>query len=310
MKNELDLNLLHIFVAVYQSGQVSEVAKHLHISQPSVSAGLQKLRHFFGDPLFVKTQHGMEPTMLASKLVPPINIALTCLEDSLHVAGAFDPRSTRRTITLGLSDIGEPLVVPRLLKALSIEAPNARVETVSPSLKQLERGLETGDIDLVIGYRPDLTRSNYYQQKLFTAGSTCLVGERHPARDAVLTEKVYTELQHVIVRADNRAHEELERYLVKKKLRRHIRAQTPHFMTVPLIISESNLIVTMPDFLAAYFVRLHPTLRTIRPAFKLPTHDVKQYWHRRFHHDPINKWVRRMISQLFEPGAPVQIHES
>lgn len=51
----LDLNLLLLLDGLLASGNLSATARRLGISQPSASAGLAKLRHFFRDDLFVRT---------------------------------------------------------------------------------------------------------------------------------------------------------------------------------------------------------------------------------------------------------------
>ena len=63
-----DLNLLRIFEAINRDGSVSKAADHLGLSQPAVSNALNRLRRQFDDPLFVRTQRGMEPTPKAEQL--------------------------------------------------------------------------------------------------------------------------------------------------------------------------------------------------------------------------------------------------
>jgi DNA-binding transcriptional LysR family regulator len=45
----LDLNLLSILKAVLESGTLTSAAAQLNLSQPTVSAGLAKLRTLIGD---------------------------------------------------------------------------------------------------------------------------------------------------------------------------------------------------------------------------------------------------------------------
>ena len=62
MKPKIDLNLLPIAVALHERRSVSRAAETLNMSQPAVSTALGKLRRALGDPLFVRTSRGMEPT--------------------------------------------------------------------------------------------------------------------------------------------------------------------------------------------------------------------------------------------------------
>ena len=65
---DLDLNLLKLLQAVVETQNTHQAADKLGISQTSVSRGLAKLRETFGDQLFTRKAHGVEPSELAEKL--------------------------------------------------------------------------------------------------------------------------------------------------------------------------------------------------------------------------------------------------
>ena len=60
--------------------------------------------------------------------------------------------------------------------------------------------------------------------------------------------------------------------------------------------------MTIPQAVAVNCARITPGIRMITPAFEMPVLDVKQHWHRRFHKDPRNKWLRSVLLQIFEQG--------
>ena len=74
---DVEIKLLTIFEEVYKTRSVSQ-AGEIGSSQPSISIGLSKLRHYFNDPLFVRTSRGMEPTPHAEELIKPIRKRLPC----------------------------------------------------------------------------------------------------------------------------------------------------------------------------------------------------------------------------------------
>ncbi|WP_275235234.1 LysR family transcriptional regulator, partial [Pantoea ananatis] len=57
-----DLNLLMTLNVLLQENSVSRTAQRLNLSQPSVSARLERLREWFNDPLLIPVSHGMRPT--------------------------------------------------------------------------------------------------------------------------------------------------------------------------------------------------------------------------------------------------------
>ncbi len=295
----LDLNLLPIVVALYEHRNVSRAACALGMSQPAVSAALAKLRRAFDDPLYVKTARGMEPTPRAEALIAPTLDALNKLNRDVFADVSFKPESTRDTFTLALSDVGEMVFLPKILERITTLAPHASIRSVTPSQSELELGLERGDIDLAIGYFPDLKLRNIFQQRLVTHTYVCLLRADHPIRGTQLTLKQFLALDHAVVRSDSRGQEVFENFLTKNRIQRRVVLRTPHFTSVPMIVARSNLLVTVPHPLGRYFASLAANVKIVKPGIGIPRIDLKQYWHRRYHQDPKNRWLRGLVAELF-----------
>lgn len=88
---ELDLNLLKLLKVVVETRNTSTAADKLGISQTSVSRGVAKLRETFGDQLFIRKAHGVEPSELAEKLAEAAADMLTPFNNVLMEYQAFDP---------------------------------------------------------------------------------------------------------------------------------------------------------------------------------------------------------------------------
>lgn len=72
----VDLNLLKAFDALLTERAVTRAGQRIGLSQPAMSAALVRLREVFRDPLFIRTQTGMEPTLRATQLALPVQDAL------------------------------------------------------------------------------------------------------------------------------------------------------------------------------------------------------------------------------------------
>ena len=72
---QLDLNLLLVFDALMQEGNLTRAALRLHLSQSTVSNALARLRQQLGEELFQRTARGMTPTARALALYPPVRQA-------------------------------------------------------------------------------------------------------------------------------------------------------------------------------------------------------------------------------------------
>ncbi len=300
MLRQLDLNLLYVLVVLEEKRSVSAAALALQKSQPAVSGALARLRLFFNDPLFVRSGNSMQPTPRASALIEAARQVLERVGTDIVSTRAFEPGSNRQTISIALSDVGEVVFLPALLRDLRRLAPNALVRSVSLPAADVAAGLESGSIDLAIGYFPDLKKSNFFQQALFTDTFASLLRLDHPVSARKLTLKQYLQLEHAVVHAESRTEEVMERYLARRKIRRKVVLSTPHFASAPIIVAQSDLIVTIPEPLARYFAQVSANVRTVGLPFDAPRIQLKQFWHRKFHHDERNAWLRSRVCELFQ----------
>lgn len=296
---QLDLNLIPYLVALDEQRSVSRAARFLGVSQPRVSSALGRLREYFNDPMFVRTARGMQPTPRAEALVPAAREALERIQKGMVETQRFDPATTSDVFSIALSDVGEIVFLPRLLRAFAELAPHARLRSVSLPPSEIERGIEAGDVDLAVGYFPDLGGNNFFQQRLFTHRFICLMRSGHPLAAHALTLERFISCGHAVVRAEGRSQEVLENYLERHRIRRRSVLETSHFMSLPFILAKTDLIATVPHAIGYAYVAEHASITLAEPPFKLPRYDLKQHWHRKFNNDPRVTWLRGLVSSLF-----------
>ncbi|WP_145203746.1 LysR family transcriptional regulator [Sphingobium sp. B2] len=163
----LDLNLLVILDALLEEPTITRAAQRLQLSQPTVSAALARLREVLGDELFVRSHGTMNPTALAMSLREPVSNVLRSIRHDILARSGFEAGTSRDTFVISLSDIGELEFLPGLMDQLAKAAPHVRVKTISCNPEALADAMDAGEIDIAIGYYPDLTTSVFKQQVLF-----------------------------------------------------------------------------------------------------------------------------------------------
>jgi DNA-binding transcriptional LysR family regulator len=294
-----DFNLLPMLVKIYELGSVSAAAADLGKSQSAVSGALARLRTHYGDPLFHRAGHRMEPTARMRGLIEPLREALLQVDGTFSTETVFDPGTTEHTFTFAMSDLGEMVFMPKLLSRIHRLAPRACVRSVAASATQIERGLETGEIDLAVGYFPDLRDKSFMEKHLFFHHFVCLLRADHPITAATLTLSQFLSLEHAVVYGAGRTYEIFERFLRAKKIHRRIALHTPHFMSIPFVISQSDLIVTVPHAVGVFVNSAHMNLRIAQPPLRIPRIDLKMHWHRNFQRDAKSRWLRDMAAGLF-----------
>jgi DNA-binding transcriptional LysR family regulator len=299
MAPPVDLNLLNVLVTVFEHGSVSRAAQRLGMCQSAVSTALARLRRAYGDPLFNRVGHGMEPTARMRAMIEPLREALSRVAATLASEKIFYPGTTEQTFTFAMTDLGEMVFMPKILRHIRAAAPRAKVRAVAASAAQIERGLESGEIDLAVGYFPDLRDKSFLEKHLFFHHFVCLLRADHPISAGTLSLAQFLDLEHAVVYGPGRTHEIFERFLRAKKIHRRVALETPHFLSIPPIISQSDLVVTVPHAVGAFVSSVHMNIRIAHPPVRTPKIDLKLHWHRNFQRDPKNRWLRELVAGLF-----------
>jgi DNA-binding transcriptional LysR family regulator len=301
--SDIDLNLLLLFQRLMQERRVSTVAEQMNMSQPGVSNALAKLRRRLGDPLFVRGPGGVVPTPFALQLADPVSHALATLHAALNPATDFDPRIATRTVTIGMTDIGEVVFLPALIERLSRAAPLITLNTVRESSVDLGNAMAGGQVDLAIGLLPQL-KGGFYQRRLFDQPYVCVFRRGHPLDNEALTQASWREAEHLVVMAAGTGHGRADEWLRRRGVKRRVRLTVPHFMSVGYILQRTDLIATVPERLAQQLVTPFSLSLRALPV-SLPAAPIHLFWHARVQHDEGNRWLREVVTDLFAdtPGA-------
>ncbi|MDO9596237.1 MAG: LysR family transcriptional regulator, partial [Azoarcus sp.] len=234
----VDLNLLKVFEAVYLERSVSRAAVRLELTQPSVSHGLTRLRLLFGDPLFVRARAGVEPTMVAERIAGPVQQALRVLQATLDEHTHFDPARSSRSFRLHMSDFGEVIFLPQLMRALQQRAPGVRIETRQLAGAELAAALDSGQIDLAIGYLPALEEG--FDSRHVVTDEYVILAPRIPGRNG--GADALAGMDYIAVTS----HPQTLAILRECGLLERVKLWVPHFMVVPAILAERDFAVVVP----------------------------------------------------------------
>ncbi len=296
-KLPLDFNLLLVFDAVRRHRNVSRAAEAIGLSQPAVSNALRRLREQLHDRLFVRTAAGMMPTAVAEELGGTVSGALAQLSASLARRRGFDPANETRTFTLIMTDIGQIVLLPRLLEATRRAAPAVTLRTVHLPTTETRRALESGAVDLATVFAPDL-KGGIYQQRLFFTDYVCIVRRDHPTIGDTITAAQFLAGTHVVAEAEGTGHYVVARALARLRPAPRVGLRVPQFLALPLVVGQSDMIATVPLPLA-HELRRVANIKLLPHPLKLPRVDIKQFWHERYHDDPANRWLRETLARLF-----------
>jgi DNA-binding transcriptional LysR family regulator len=295
--SSIDLNLLSVFQEVYRERQISAAARRLGLTQSAVSNALARLRRTFGDELFVRTAHGMQPTPLAQQMAEPIGAAMAQVALALSQRSRFDPATSGRRFTLAMTDVGEVYFMPVLIDRCRAAAPHVEIASIRANGLTLKDDMETGRVDLAIGAFEDVSDALYHRA-LFRQPFVSMFRKDHPLAKGKVDLERFVAAPHLIVDAAQSPYDRINALLEKAGVTAGARFRVPHFTAVPYIVSTSELVVTVPQKLAESAASPFG-LKWIEPPLALPTLQTNVFWHRRFNHDPGIQWLRGLIADVF-----------
>jgi DNA-binding transcriptional LysR family regulator len=195
---KLDGGLLLIFRELMKRGRASEAAQHLGLSPSAVSHALARLRDLFGEALFIRRAHGLEPTQRALDLAPRVEALLTLMGETLSADTVFDPGQSRRRFRIACPEGVAAMLGPNLVDAFLREAPRAAFTTRVVLLDRALAAVRRGEIDVALGVfskvPSGLTATALYEDEY------CVIARRgHPGIQGSLDLFTYSRIPHLFM---------------------------------------------------------------------------------------------------------------
>ncbi len=287
----VDLNLLVTLDALLPEVSVTLAARRLGLSQSATSHALARLREQFGDPLLVRGKRGMSLTPRALGLQSALRAQLSGLASLLDSHAEFEPAALTGTFRLVCEDSVSLLVLPRALKQLGRQAPMLNLSVVARPL-DLYDALERAEVDLAFGTFPDAPATTRVRT-LYDDEYACLV-RRGLVATKRLTLRQFASLPHAVIAVGRPGLTAIDRALADAGHSRRVALRIHSFLAAPFILSDSDLVLTVPRRLAETLAQLAP-LELFKPPITLAPFRFQLAWHARHQADPAHRFVRRVL---------------
>ncbi|WAF79006.1 HTH-type transcriptional regulator YidZ [Aeromonas dhakensis] len=309
---DLDLNLLVVFRLLLQERSVTKAAKKLNVTAPTVSKALARLRDWFDDQLFLRTQRGLEPTNLSLTLEEELkewfqlsgNIASLC-GNAIPAGAAFRLVLESPFYISFLNDL--PMVIYETYRKSTIRIMNWDHHSLNDIIN--------GDADLGFCAREthpsSLARVNrlpYYidHEVLFEDRPMVFLRKDHPLLARTWNLDNFLAYPHVSVVWEASDAWALDSLLDDEGLSRQVPIRVSSFEQALHIAAQSDheLIAVVPSYCASYARQHHDNLislplpldealyRQLDIAFIL-------LWHKRNNHNTKVLWLRDEIKRLY-----------
>lgn len=295
----LDLNLLVVLDVLLEEKSVTRAARRIYRSQPAVSAMLSRVREYFGDELLIRDGRHIALTPFAVSIVGPLKAFL----QSASAVAELRPDDTlaelRQVFTIGMSDFVASLLLPPLLRHLSIVAPLVKIRTRITS-SSVPRMLDSGDTDFAIFPRsavPAEFEGVYRYEALLVDEWVCIGDAKAFRNKDTLTIDELSQQPMVGIRFEGDLPPVSERPFEELGIRRNLRAFVPYFSLLPHLVENSDLIAIVHK----RSISLHPGRYNIKPLrlpIEIPPLALDLIWSPHIESSRSHMWMRTVLHDI------------
>lgn len=144
----MDIRSLRYFIAVAEKLNFSEAAKHLYVSQPSISKQISDLEAEIGVTLLIRNTRSVRLTSAGEYLLKEARILVAKSEEIISCLRKTDYGYGGGVLRIGYLGATEKKLMPTLIKNFQAIYPNVELKLYKYDWKPLNTALERGDIDI------------------------------------------------------------------------------------------------------------------------------------------------------------------
>ena len=295
--NGVDLNLLLVFDALMLERSVTKAGDRVCLSQPAVSAALNRLRHVLNDELFIRRSDGMHPTPRALELEKPIRLALSMIDDSLKPSH-FNPFKSSTLFTIAMNDLGATMFVPHLASRLSQIAPLTNIVIIHADGSSAIKLLDEGKVDMAIGlFTEDANRLGH--EKIYDIPCSCAMRRDHPLSKKEMTLNHFSQNPQLAISHDGGVSRIIDRTLRENGLQRRVAFTVPHFLSGIFTLANTDLIAILPDKLISRFGAA-ANINSVKTPFLNIDISCSLIWDPKNSNNESHSWLRSTIQTIAE----------
>jgi DNA-binding transcriptional LysR family regulator len=291
-----ELNLIPLFVAIYEEQSLSRAATRLDITQPAVSKALARLRDIYNEPLFHRSSTGVEPTSFASDIYPAMSAALKNYTSTLSASREFDPKVSNRIFSMACVSVASYQLIPRLIKQLKEIAPNISLEIHPLFTEDYESDLRLQRYDVIIDMPPNV-ESNLKYDSLYSESLMVVCSQNHPRIGEEITIDEFLAEEHVVVSRWHARKSLLQKQHIAQLDSRVIACRVAGAMEMLPVIKGSDYIGILPSSTILEFQHMYQV-----KELALPFENSKQHLCAIYHpsrtSDSAHKWLRQQIQSV------------
>jgi len=297
MLNDLDLNLLKVFVAVYRHQSITLAAEEMGMTQPGVSGLLKRLHQQVGSQLFVRSGRGIAPTHHAHELIRHVEPALIQITNALESLNGFSTHHPHKFVVY----TSEPvmlMLLPEIEADKTLGNVSIELQPTHSNEERLVHGLNQHQADLAIEFTDHATNT-FFTEPLFNDKICVIARKDHPRVSQSISREQFYKEKHITLKL-RREDAYLADFFTEESLHeRTVAAECTSLVSQMSMVSTSDCIATMTASIAKLFADKLDIQVLKTPFTDIPI-QYRLMAHNRVRKSPSNIWLRNKLKSYFE----------
>ncbi|POC41516.1 LysR family transcriptional regulator [Vibrio vulnificus] len=292
MKNT-DLNLIPIFVAIFEEQNLSKAAARLDISQPAVSKALARLRDIYDEPLFHRSPSGVEPTSFAVDIYPAMLTAFKNFTSTLSASSEFEAKVSNRIFSIACVSVASYELMPQLLKKIRQHAPNISLEVHPLFTEDYESDLRLQRYDLIIDMAPR-GWTTLKVEPIFSERLMVVCCADHPRIADACSVAQFLAEEHVVVSRWHARKSLMSEEDIADLAQRKIVYRASGALEMLPVIHGSEYIGMLPESTINAFAGTY-NIKAVPLPFEHDIYDLCAIWHPSRSSESAHQWLRNQL---------------
>ena len=293
--SRLDLNLLVSLDALLTERSVSRAAQRLHLSQPSLSASLARLRTHFGDPLLVRRGNAYDLSPLALRLVDQVSTTLESARRIFEEQADWDPATASREFSVYMSDYALCTIAPLVSRLAHETAPGIRFRFLlhNPAIVDdaVEQLREVDGLVIPHGWLSGLPYVDLWHDRWMIIAAS----DNPRLRDGVTLDDL-VDASWVFTYQTRTAFTSASRQLQYLGIEPRVEVVVESFTALPLFVRGTDRLGLVQQGLLASMPEIEGVV-AVPPPFDAVPLSSALWWHPVHRGDPAHAWMRGIFAQ-------------
>ena len=295
----ISLKQVRYFIATADTGQVSQAAIVLNVSQSAVTAAVKQLEDGLGVALFDRLPTGMGLTAEGARFLQHARNIMAAVNAAEH-APLDQDTALSGTVRIGVSYTVAGYFLPRHYSRFARSYPRIRIELHELPREAIEKGLRDASLDLAVMLVSNLQdRKRLAHETLLRSRRRLWLPVEHPllAADAITLEDVARQ-PYVMLTVDE-ASETAGRYWKPAGLRPEVIFRTTSVEAVRSMVADGLGVTILSDMVYRPWSLEGQRIELRSVIGDIPTMDVGIAWNRQRPQAPATRTFHEFLSLAF-----------